>query len=224
MFQARSKIQPATHGFTLIEILVAILLLGMLGAGIVTTLNSTITAKEKVDLISDRFHLARQAMERMNSELSMAYLSQNKNVNVSVSQTSFKGEKDRIAFDAFGHVPYAKNAKESDQREISFFLEADAKTGRQSLMRKIHSNITAQLGKEGRVDVLCPDVKSLSFKYWNVKTKSWTENWSTEGIDQQITLPPRVLIEFVANIENEVEQKFMTETEIWLTQPIKFVT
>lgn len=219
MIHSVSK-RSSVAGFSLIEVLIAVLLLGMLGAALVSTLNSTLNVKDKVDIISNRFHLARQAMERMANEISMAYISAQKNVSIPIVETKFKGEKDKIAFDAFGHVPHIKNAKESDQREISYFLDEDERSGKQSLMRKIRNNISLKLGEEGAVDTLCPDVKSLEFKYWNDRIQDWSDQWGTEGLDAQKTLPSRIQITMVAVVENEIEQKFMTQTEIWLTKPI----
>jgi type II secretory pathway component PulJ len=203
--------------------MIAVMLLAMLGAGLVATLNSTITVKEKVDVISNRFHLARQAMERMVNEISMAYISGQKNTTLPVSETKFKGAKDKISFDAFGHMPHLKNSKESDQREVSYYLDEDERSGKQSLMRKIHNNITLRLGEEGRVDTLCPDVKSLEFKYWDSRDELWKSSWEIEGVEAQRTLPSRIQIEMEVVIEGDVIEKLITETEIWLTKPINII-
>jgi general secretion pathway protein J len=209
-----------TRGFSLIEIVVAAALLALVGATLMQTLNSSITVKERVDSISTRYHLVRQALSRMSHEISMAYISTQVNPEYAVTITAFKGEKDRLSFDAFGGVVRVQNAKESDQREISYFLERDKKTDRMSLMRREHPNITRDIGKSGVTEVLCPDVTKITFKYWNEKAKNWDSNWSVTALSELPTLPTRVQIELVAKMQNEHEQKFVTETMVWLTEPV----
>ncbi len=208
------------RGFSLIEILIAGALLAIIGIMLMTTLNSSIEVKERVDGISNRYYLIRQAMSRMAREISMAYISAHKNPNYAVINTQFKGEKSSLSFVAFGGFVRMKDAKESDQREISYFVDSDIKKAQPSLMRKEKVNPTGQLGEEGRAQVLCPNVKSIEFKYWNHKMKNWDSEWQTEGVAMQRSLPLRVLIEMVALLENDVEQKFVTQTEIWITDPI----
>jgi len=208
------------RGFSLIEILIAGALLAIIGVMLMTTLNSSIEVKDRVDIISNRYFLIRQAMSRMCREISMAYLSAHKNFSDPVVDIQFKGEKSSLAFVAFGGFVRQKDAHESDQREITYFVGED-KNQVLSLMRKEKVNPTRYLGQEGRTETLCPGVKSIEFKYWNDKTRSWDSEWKTEGVAAQQVLPSRVLIELVAIFKNDVEQKFTTETEIWVTQPIK---
>ncbi|MDA0712569.1 MAG: prepilin-type N-terminal cleavage/methylation domain-containing protein [bacterium] len=210
------------RGFSLIELLIAAVLLAIIGLMLTTTLNSSIEVKERVDGISNRYFFVRQALSRMSREISMAYLSEHKNFNSPVVITQFKGEKSALAFAAFGGFVRQKNAQESDQREISYFMQKD-KDNISSLMRKEKINLTNDLGKSGKTYVLCPNVKSVEFKYWNQSTKKWQNEWSTEGVAAQKILPSRVQIEMIAILENNQEEKFITETEIWITTPIKIL-
>lgn len=210
------------RGFSLIELLIAAVLLAIIGLMLTTTLNSSIEVKERVDGISNRYFLARQALSRMAREISMAYLSEHKNFNTPVVITQFSGEKSSLAFVAFGGFVRQKNAQESDQREISYFMQQD-KDGISSLMRKEKVNPTNDLGKLGKAYILCPNVKSIEFKYWNQSTKKWENEWSTGGAAAQKVLPSRVQVEMTAILENNQEEKFITETEIWITAPIKIL-
>ena len=212
------------RGFSLIEILVAGALLAIMGVMLMTTLNSSIEVKDRVDGISNRYYLIRQAMSRMAREIAMAYTSKHKNANYAVINTQFKGEKSSLSFVAFGGFVRMKNAKESDQREITYFVETDMRKGSSALMRKEKVNPTALLGEEGRVQILCPHIKSINFKYWNHQMKTWEDEWRTEGMGgTHSDLPLRVLIEMWAIMENEVEQKFVTQTEIMITNPINIL-
>lgn len=208
------------YGFSLIEIVVAAALMAMMGATLMETLNSSITVKERVDTISTRYHLVRQALSRMSHEISMAYISTQVNPEYAVVITAFKGDKDKLSFDAFGGVVRAQNAIESDQREITYFLDRDKKTDQLSLMRKEKPNPTREIGNLGVTEVLCPDIVKITFRYWNDKDRNWDASWSVTAQSQNPFLPSRVQIELVAKMQNEAEQKFVTETAIWLVQPV----
>jgi general secretion pathway protein J len=207
--------RSSARGFSIIEIVIAAALLAALGLLLFTLLKTSIRSRNTLESVSTRHHAGRLAIERMTNELSMAYLSTHKNPSNVVVQTDFRGEEHRIAFDAFGNIPFVKGAKESDQREISYFIDDDKRTNKPALMRKVHNSITSALGKEGHVEVLCPDVKDLSLKYWDSEKTAWQSTWTTDGSDSRQTLPTRILIELTIAM-SEREEKFVSEVEIWL--------
>jgi general secretion pathway protein J len=217
-----NKSKPMAYrfrAFSIIEIVIAAALIAALGLALFTLLKEGIRTKNTVNTLSGRYHSGRQAMERMVNELSMAYLSGQFNTVERMVQTDFLGEKEKVSFDAFGNSPFTKGAKESDQREISYFIDKD-KDGKSALMRRIHNNLTRKLGEEGIVDVLCSDVRSLEFKYWDDTTKEWQSSWSTQGAGAKVEVPTRISIALVIMISAEKEQKFLTEVETWIQKPI----
>src|SRR5688572_5772506 len=117
--------RKSAHGFSLIEVMVATVLMGMMGALLMVSINSSVNAKEAVEEISGRYHLVRQAMSRMAREISMAYLSKNINITEPAFVTQFKGNKDSLYFSAFGNVVRQKDSKQSDQQVIGFYLGTD---------------------------------------------------------------------------------------------------
>jgi len=208
--------RTSARGFSIIEIVIAAALVAMLGLALFTLLKTGLRGKETLVTVSGRIHAGRLAIERMANEISMAYLSGHVNPTNPVVITNFEGQEHSIAFDAFGNIPFLKDAKESDQRELSFFIADDEKTRKPALMRKIHNNLTNDLGKDGRVEVLCQNVKSLTFKYWDDDLKLWQAVWTTDGVAARQTLPSRIQIELVILMSDDKERKFMTEVEIWL--------
>jgi len=205
----------AVPGFSLIEILIAALLLGMIGIILMQSLSSALDVRDRVLAISGRHHLIRQALARMTRELSMAYVSDNRNKANLVVDTQFMGRKDSVSWVAFGGLRHRQNAKESGEREISYFI----KDG--NLVRREKPNPGRQPFEEGRVKLVCPKIDSLSLKYWNPVTSAWDSEWKTEGKPMNaVTLPPRVRIELSAKINDDETEKITTEIEIWLTKPI----
>lgn len=209
--------RTAARGFSIIEIVIAAALLAMLGLALFTLLKTGLRSRETLITTSGRVHAGRLAIERMANEISMAYLSSHVNPTNAVVITNFDGQEHSIAFDAFGNIPFLKDAKESDQRELSFYIADDEKTRKPALMRKVHNNLTNDLGRDGRVEVLCQNVKSLNFKYWDDDLKQWTEIWQTAGgAAARQFLPSRIQIELSILMNDDKERKFITEVEIWL--------
>ncbi len=171
--------KKSVYGFTLIEIMVATVLMGMMGVLLMTSINTSVRAKESVEHISQRFHEVRQAMSRMSREISMAYLSKNINANETLFVTQFKGEKNKLFFSAFGHVVSQKDAKESDQQVLGFYLAPDKK-GQLSLMRRMHPRLNLDVTKDGRAQVLCPKVSKLEFEYFDSRYEKWQESWNSD--------------------------------------------
>ncbi len=204
--------------FSLLEVLIAAALLGLMGVILFSSLESSLDVTDRAQTISNRNNLMRQALARMAGELSMAYVSNNRNPAALVVDTQFKGEKDSVSYVAFGGLQHRLDAKESGEREIGYFLK-DGK-----LMRREKSNPGKELFTSGKERLVCPDVHKLEFKYWNPVTSAWDSEWKTQGrAIAEAKLPPRVQIELTFKEKDDELVKVTTESEIWLTDPIFLV-
>jgi len=183
----KTTLKP-NYGFTLMEVMVATVLMALMGILLMTSLNTSVNAKENVEHISQRFQDVRQAMARMSREISMAYLSKHVYLADPVVVTQFKGYKDRLFFSAFGHSVHQKDAKESDQQVIGFYLATD-KHGQQSLMRRVLANLNLDVESGGRAQVLCPNVSKLVFSYFDNKLNKWDEQWIADPTNNKASAP-----------------------------------
>lgn len=233
-------------GFSLIEVMVAVVIMGMMGSLLMSTINASIKAKDAVEDMSLRYQLVRQALSRMTREISMAYLSKHINLVEPAFVTQFKGKTDKIAFSAFGNVIRQKDAKQSDEQVLSFYLATD-KRGRQSLMRRHHPNLNLDVDKGGVVQVLCPNVKKIVFSYYDDRFDKWDETWvadpstmaaqeRVEGVDKEQKkddplkeekvipktwrLPRYIKITLTAEMVVGVDMTWVTETEIPIQEPL----
>lgn len=166
-------------GFTLIEIMVSTVLMAMMGLLLMTSINTSVRAKESVEEISQRYQEVRQALSRMSHEISMAYLSKHINTTDPAYVTQFKGEKNKLFFSAFGHVVQQKDAKESDQQILGFYLGTD-KSGQTSLMRRMNPHLNLDVTKDGRAQILCSNVSKLEFSYYDSRFEKWQESWNSD--------------------------------------------
>lgn len=217
-----TRLSQPVRGFNLLELLVSAALLAMIGSVILTSLSSSIDTKEEVDAVSDRYHQVRTAMSRMTREISMAYLSGHRNSVDPTVITRFEGGADSLQFVAFGHRPMRANAKESDQRELGYTIDHDPISGTQSIMRRVQPNPDVDTDEGGRTQVLCENVRELTFEYWDARKEDWVEEWDTDDARRANQLPPRVRITFTAVMQNGIEETFTTQTRIRMLAPLNF--
>lgn len=245
MIQAVNK-KTLVRGFTLIEVMIAVVLVAMMSLMIFASMNSSLRAKDDVEHVSQRFQDARQAMSRMAREISMAYLSKHMSFNEPPYITQFKGSKNSLFFSAFGNVVYQKDARQSDEQVLGFYLAPD-KEGRQSLMRRYHPNLNKDVEKGGRSQVLCADVVALEFSYFDDRLQKWEDSWVADpsispGVAHQFNaqgdkkdeqdknpdnvpkpwrLPSIVKITMTVLMEEGHEMKWVSEAEIPVQVPLE---
>ena len=225
------------YGYSIIEVLVACTLVAIIGVSLLTSTSSAIDVKSRVEGASSRYISILQALNRMTRELSMAYISGHKNINLNRIETGFKGGAKEITFNAFGNFIRTKNAKQSDQREISYFIANDKITEKPALMRRVKTQLDDQFGEGGIIQVLCRDVISIEFDYFDSSEERYRPYWNTgeamesfnsnanlQSSNKSTTtafLPSRVKITLEAMDEKSQPKKFITEAEIILTKPIQ---
>jgi general secretion pathway protein J len=210
------------RGFSLLEVLISAALMALVGMLLLTSLSSSLDAKEAVEATSGRYHLIRLAVSRLVDEISMAYVSAHRSAQEVKVETGFKGEAQRIDFTAFGYVPRVQDAKRSDQRELSYFIGDDPKSGRRALVRREDPTLDEDFEKGGRELVLLPGATALELAYWDKQTESWKDEWDFEDAASNGKLPERVRIKLTVEMDEGVEQTFVTQARIFLTAPLAF--
>jgi general secretion pathway protein J len=119
------------RGFTLLEIILAVTILALIGTMVYSGFAQTALNKARVEEDVDHSRVVHMALERMARELTMAFVSTHVNPSPSLRavETAFIGKdlgnEDRIDFTSFSHRRLYRNAKESDQNEISYFVTQD---------------------------------------------------------------------------------------------------
>ncbi len=180
------------RGMTLIEVMVAVTILGMVATVVFSGFSQTMRNKRRIEEQADRTHVIRVAMERMVQELSMAYVSVHRPLNPSLQQmnTAFigghRGRGDRIDFTSFSHRRLYRNAHESDQNEISYFVtEHPDHPSRLVLARREQNRIDDDPQKGGIIQIMVEDVVSFEVEYLDATNGLWTESWDTGEITHQ---------------------------------------
>jgi general secretion pathway protein J len=185
---------------TLVEVLVAVTILAIISTVVFGGFSQTMRNKRRIEEQADRAHVIRVAMERMVSELSMAYVSAHRPVDPSLQMmnTCFIGGRGRrghrLDFTSFSHRRLYRDAHESDQNEISYFLTEDPnQRDRLVLARRQQNRIDADPQRGGTIQVLVEDVIDFQAEYLDPTTNLWVESWDTQNLtDQPNRLPSQV--------------------------------
>ena len=223
----------AARGLTLVEILIAVVIMTMMTVSVWVSFGTTMGGMRHAEQVQIRYSQIRNAMSRMSAELSMAYLSFNRPADEDRHFTLFDGREqfnaDSVTFSSFSHVRMRKDANESDQSVIQYFLERDPKDGtRTHLYRRETRRLTGEtperLYEFTPAYVFCEDVKTFDVKYWDVKKLDWVDEWRTTKQDMHPDrLPERVKI--TLGIYDKVagkDIKYVTQTLLLMQEKLDF--
>ena len=204
-FRGFARTRTTREGVTLIEAMVAIAIVGMVMTLLWGGFSQTMKNKARIEENLDRHHVIHAALHRMSRELSMAFVSSHANPNlplnkvITIFKGSDRGNRDRIDFCSFSHQRLFRNAHESDQNELSYFITTidDPERGSvQVLARREQNRIDDQPDKGGRVQVLVEDVEGFNLEYLDPRDGEWEREWDTtqSGTGAPNLLPAQIKI------------------------------
>ncbi|HVE85910.1 MAG TPA: type II secretion system protein GspJ [Myxococcales bacterium] len=216
------RARPA-RGFTLMEVMVAVAITGMMGAMVAVAFTTGFKAREVVERDGERYRQLRVAMARMEREIGAAFVSDRFDAKKYRDQndrpTNFIGQRDKLLFTTLSHQRLYADAKESDQAVVEYAVESSQEReahGRQDLMRRENPVLGEHMDRGGAKDALYEDIKRLEFSYWDSDRKEWVDEWDTRRLEKKSILPTRVKIVITALDENGKETRYTTQTRIML--------
>lgn len=188
------------RGFTLLEVILAVSVLALVGTMIYGGFSQTALNKARVEGDVNQSRIIHMALERMARELSMAFVSTHTNpsLDLRVVETAFigtdHGKDDRIDFTSFSHRRLYRNARESDQNEISYFVtEHPDEPDMQVLARREQNRIDDDPRRGGKSQILVENVEEFNVEYFDPLLSEWVSTWDTDDIlAQPNRLPTQV--------------------------------
>lgn len=201
------------RGFTLIEVLIAVVLLAVISVLVFQSMGSMAGSRERFETRSQVYRGANVFLDRMTRELATAVLYSNvellgvsangEQMSKSVFSAANNGDQDKLTFDNLSHTRYLKDAKESDLSEVTYFLErqevgeGESDDGLYAIKRREKCPLDAEPGEKGTVTVLLEGVKELNFRYFDPVKGEYQEEWDTTKLDFANRLPRAVEITLV---------------------------
>jgi general secretion pathway protein J len=231
MRSSRHHLRPRleSSGFTLIEVMLAIAILGFVTTIMWGSFNQTITNKRAIETAQERTHTVRVALMRMAREIEMGYLSASENTALSDRRTfligSARGDVDELSFSTFAHQRLRAGLAEGDTSVIGYFGERDPDDRRVlNLMRRETRRLQAENPSNiiGEAYVLCPDVSRVKFSYYDHKLKEWETDWSTLNASGQQYLPAHIRITLTVIDERGQEVSYSTDARIQMTEKVDY--
>jgi general secretion pathway protein J len=219
------------RGMTMIEVMVAIGVLAGIAVFIHGVMVSLSNGKKAEGMRADRAHQGREALQRIVRDLSSAYLSLHVPVipALQTSRTAFVGRSsdpfDRIDFTAFAHLRTERDAHESDEAEVGYFVVRDPDVAdKMDLVRREQTPIDLDPLKGGTVNVVAEDIESFDLRYFDPMTARWVETWdSMQVTGQPNRLPLEVEISLVLKgVGGGDPYSYRTKVFLPMQQPLSF--
>jgi general secretion pathway protein J len=217
----------SANGFTLIEVMLALAILGFITTIMWGSFSQTANNKKAIEAAQERLHTVRVALLRMAREIEMAYLSESENFALANRRTfltsSTRGDVDELQFSSFAHQRLRAGAAEGDTSLITYYGARDPDDRRVlNLMRRETRRLQAEdpsvLTSEAYV--LCPDVSRVKFAFYDHKLKEWESDWSTLNATGTQYLPTHVRITLTVVDERGQEVSYSTDARIQMTERV----
>ena len=217
-------------GFTLLEVLIAVAVLGLIGGLTFKSFETANDLKKRIEKAEERDQMMRAALSRMAREISMTFLSEHYDKKRYRTRPTLFRLKDgrreaKLLFTSFAHERLYTDAKESDQGIFEYELAtSDDGSGRVDLFRRTKAIIDEEFERGGDKQPLAEDVLQFSVQCWDPKDREWRDEWDSNSVKQtgSVLLPPRVKLTLVFKDENDKEKTLTTQTKIFLGQPLDF--
>jgi general secretion pathway protein J len=222
----------ARSGMSLIEVMVAMTIFAVVASLLYGGFAQTARVKERVEGQLEREHEIRSGLERMAQEMTTAYTSAQRNINESLRtmMTGFvakeQGSNTKVYFSSFSHRRLYRNAHESDQNELAYFVTGDPNDSTKDVLaRREQRRVDETLEKGGQTQVLITNVKKFEVQFFDPLTKEWSTNWDTTSAGAQpnrLPLQAKISIK-VPNLSGKgPDQTFGTRTWFPITYALNF--
>ncbi len=214
-------------GFTLIEVLIAIVILAMMSVLIYTSLSQLLKIKEETETEDTRNHSVMLVLGKMTRDFEMAFLLTNVDFlgTSGKLKTAFVGTEEKVDFNTLSLTRYFKEVKENDFGEVGYFLKEDRERGGEKiLLRRESKNMDDKPEEGGDPETLLEGVLELHLSYYDAKKKEWFKSWNSTQIEFNNQLPRMVKIEIkMKDPESEDPLVYSTLANVkFYAQPIQF--
>jgi len=213
--------QPHSSGFTLVEILIAIFILGLVMATVYVSYSGILKTSHQLEEEGNIYKMARMSMDRMIKDLSALQTSSGSFDFRAEKKTLSTREFYSLSFWSASHLAFGENEGEGRPAAISYYVQEDEGGDSFSLWRSDLSGAKPSPGKnQSGGFVICKNIDSWSLRFYD-STGTELESWdsSSPSSDQQGKSPRAVKIELSLVNLNDKEKPYKFMTKVFL--PVK---
>ncbi len=197
--------QKPTFGFTLMELMLAIVILGLVVTTVLASFNAVFSTTDALESNSQIYEMAKNCLKRMTLDLESAYVAlpplykspefddpPNDYRIVGSSEDTGGTGFAQLRFTSLAHLPLVDNTK-GGVAEIVYYLQAKENG---SLVLKRSDNLYPYpvFEEKGSDPTLCERVKSLAFKYYDAEGSEY-EAWDSESNEYEYATPAAIAIQ-----------------------------
>lgn len=175
----RKRLTGTAHGFTLVEVLIAIAILAIVLSTVYGSFVQTRKAIGKTEASIEELRGVRAAFTRMMQDINMAFLIQNNDHTFFVGTDDFSEgyPKDGIDFTSYSNRFRDKDVKESDQIEVGYYLK-QGNEGRAILMKRYKKRLDDNPTYGGESYEISEYIIGLNFQYLD-QDGAWIDSWDS---------------------------------------------
>ncbi|MEW6740394.1 MAG: PulJ/GspJ family protein [Nitrospirota bacterium] len=187
------------RGFTLLELLIAMTILGLIAVIVGAGVRLGIRAWERGETDADNSRKIRYFVERIGQQIKSAYPYQIEGDGERA--VAFQGRSDSIFF-----VTSSVKASEGGLKWISYFIRDGKLMMREGILPD--KRAMERISKEGHVFDM--EISGLKFQYFSSKEKEWKESWDSKtelpvAIKINADKIPSVIISIPSGFKDEKE-------------------
>lgn len=191
-------------GFTLVEILLAITVFGLVTGIIFGSYTRTLDNVEQTDISIRGYSQAKTCLERMTADLKAIRVtgladyrppettfSENDPWRVEGTERDSGGDFPRLSFASLAHVDLSGDGREGTAL-ITYYVTKDDEEGGGWVLRRRDAFLAELFGEGSGADpILCENVKALKFTYGNAEGDEST-SWDSDSDTSSFTTPRSV--------------------------------
>lgn len=202
------------RGFTLVELMLAILILAVMMSIIYGLVVSTVSAARRVEEITASSEIGPAILTRVRSDLQAAFLPKDGEFFVGAKRPGGGADRDRIDFisgeTAYGTEIDGEDARFHSINEVGYQVLENRKDPNVGVLyRREDYFIDAEPLKGGRLTEVYDRVRSFSLRYYD--GEAWRPDWSNKaqkGLPKAVEIEVKILV--TDRDDPNVEQTFKT--------------
>jgi prepilin-type N-terminal cleavage/methylation domain-containing protein len=203
-----------SRGFTLLELLIAIFILGIVLSTIYAAYSGTLTVIKELEDDSRSYAMARITLERMSRDLSS--LQRFGDAFVLQSEKSRIGDREfgSLTLWSAAHLAFEEDGQSGSPASIVYFVKKDKDSGFSLWRSDVAGAKPSPDGKTSGGLIICQNLQAINFKFYDESGKDY-DSWDTTSLSEPQKGKPPVLVQIeliLVNVRDaEKPYKFITK-------------
>lgn len=186
--------RPRPRGFTLLELLVAIVLMVIVAMSLAASMRIGFKARDSAESAVEPGRTAALAFEVVRGDLESAAPPRGilAGAFVGTASTDDKGESDDVFFYSTTAGPQHDYGT-GEVKQIEILAYTDPTTGEHNLVRRVTGNLLSEVQQQPDEEVLCRNIGSFTLMYFD--GTDWVNSWDSTQYDNTLPSAIQMIIE-----------------------------